>query len=568
MGKRGKLQRKKRRMESLLVPSDDSIDIENLDILCRILPALAVDLDLFYSSSLRNFRCALKPLLEELVSFYNTNSSTKKQRRTLGKKNLESFDILKENVSKEAIAKSTKALVDISLVKNLICTKSLKHLRTLIQPFVQEKIREDKSSTSSRITAALRDGLFQDALHLLFELRNSKQAPKLGAVQRWVRDVMNEDDFANLKTGKGIAVELLYSICILQPVDWSWSHNEKKIQCETQNSSIVWFPTFESQKRLYPVPSDCSEIADVESFSLKISGKKTNRYLGDMGTKKRELNVKRLSSNYKNVFRRVYREAAHERRPKNRYDLTIFTSPPNTIRFDNSRNVQSRIDVPNIPGAFVLCNILSPTECEEIIAAAESSPVGFVPDEPSTSAAPPSGYTPRARSFIWYSEEISQKLFERSYPFLPRKLGPNGDHILPTNNGLNARLRLYRYHPGAIYRPHVDGSWPGSGLRQVEGEEKYEYDFFGDRWSRLTYLVYLNDDFVGGSTNFYTPGKVEGVLEARGVAPRAGSVLVFPHGGATGSLVHEGSAVLRGAKYVIRTDVLYKIPNHERIEWD
>lgn len=33
--------------------------------------------------------------------------------------------------------------------------------------------------------------------------------------------------------------------------------------------------------------------------------------------------------------------------------------------------------------------------------------------------------------------------------------------------------------------------------------------------------------------------------------------MVFPHGGTVGSLVHEGSAVLQGAKYVIRSDVLY-----------
>jgi hypothetical protein len=26
----------------------------------------------------------------------------------------------------------------------------------------------------------------------------------------------------------------------------------------------------------------------------------------------------------------------------------------------------------------------------------------------------------------------------------------------------------------------------------------------GDRWSRLTFLVYLNDDFEGGATTYYT----------------------------------------------------------------
>jgi len=32
---------------------------------------------------------------------------------------------------------------------------------------------------------------------------------------------------------------------------------------------------------------------------------------------------------------------------------------------------------------------------------------------------------------------------------------------------------------------------------------------------------------------------------------------MFPHGDAAGALLHEGSAVTAGAKYVVRTDVLY-----------
>jgi hypothetical protein len=42
------------------------------------------------------------------------------------------------------------------------------------------------------------------------------------------------------------------------------------------------------------------------------------------------------------------------------------------------------------------------------------------------------------------------------------------------------------------------------------------------------------------------------------VVPTAGSALVFPHGDAAGSLLHEGSGVTRGAKFVIRTEVLYR----------
>jgi hypothetical protein len=105
----------------------------------------------------------------------------------------------------------------------------------------------------------------------------------------------------------------------------------------------------------------------------------------------------------------------------------------------------------------------------------------------------------------------------------------------------------------------VDGAWPSSGI--VDG--RYEYDAHGDRWSQLTFLLYLNDDFEGGCTTFYTPGPA-GVLEARGVRPQVGSVLVFPHGEQLGAgcgyLVHEGSIVTKGAKYVMRTDVLYLRP--------
>lgn len=49
--------------------------------------------------------------------------------------------------------------------------------------------------------------------------------------------------------------------------------------------------------------------------------------------------------------------------------------------------------------------------------------------------------------------------------------------------------------------------------------------------------------FVCVTCVIYAGEQQVGVLDARGVVPVAGNVLVFPHGGTRGSLVHEGSAV-------------------------
>lgn len=67
--------------------------------------------------------------------------------------------------------------------------------------------------------------------------------------------------------------------------------------------------------------------------------------------------------------------------------------------------------------------------------------------------------------------------------------------------------------PGNVYRPHIDGAWPGSG---VDSRGQYKFDAYGDRWSRLTFLVYLNDDFEGGHTTYYT-ASVEQVGGGHGV---------------------------------------------------
>ncbi len=201
--------------------------------------------------------------------------------------------------------------------------------------------------------------------------------------------------------------------------------------------------------------------------------------------------------------------------------------------------------MPGVPGAFLLRDVLSRDECRQLLGASEA--MGYEPDEPAGGSRSVS-----AHNFFWLADEqLLEQLFRRCLPFLPRELG--GCRLA----GLNARWRFYRYVPGVIYRPHIDGAWPGSGMRNG----RYEYDAFGgEQRSRLTFLVYLNEGFTGGCTTFFLSSPEEGVLHGFPVQPLQGSVLCFPHGDTAGSLLHEGSAVLRGSKYIIRTDVLYTLP--------
>ena len=122
--------------------------------------------------------------------------------------------------------------------------------------------------------------------------------------------------------------------------------------------------------------------------------------------------------------------------------------------------------------------------------------------------------------------ELAAMLWQRIQPFVPSPLFDR-EAI-----GLNERLRYYRYEPGQTFKPHQDGSF-----RRDNGEK-----------SQVTFMVYLNDGFGGGSTNFDLRrpyGEVE-------IVPKAGTALLFVH-----SFRHEGAIVTSGAKYVLRSDVMY-----------
>lgn len=94
--------------------------------------------------------------------------------------------------------------------------------------------------------------------------------------------------------------------------------------------------------------------------------------------------------------------------------------------------------------------------------------------------------------------------------------------------GLNERFRFYRYLPGMQFKAHKDGSF----IRSI------------NEWSSYTLLIYLNEVQKGGETLF------EG---GHAIAPKTGRAVIFAH-----HLWHEGAEVLEGAKYVLRTDIMYR----------
>jgi prolyl 4-hydroxylase len=94
--------------------------------------------------------------------------------------------------------------------------------------------------------------------------------------------------------------------------------------------------------------------------------------------------------------------------------------------------------------------------------------------------------------------------------------------------GLNEMFRFYKYEVGQKFKRHIDGSYVRNG-----SEASY-----------FTLMIYLNDDFEGGHTTF----------DHYDIAPKKGSALVFYHG-----MKHCGEEIKSGIKYVLRTDIMYKL---------
>ncbi|MCL1059173.1 oxidoreductase [Shewanella gelidimarina] len=227
---------------------------------------------------------------------------------------------------------------------------------------------------------------------------------------------------------------------------------------------------------------------------------------------------------------------------------------PANLSSDFDISQVERRELADVPGAFQIFNVLSKDECNRLIAISEQ--LEFLPDAAVSlprSVRHNDSLTwivdPKTDGTIW--QRVAHLMDDRQGIF-------NGDKAL----GINARFRFYRYSQDDYFKPHSDGSWPGS--RIIDNE--LVANAYPDRFSQMTFLILLSEDFEGGETRFLVnandatkPAKAGDEVANIDVRTPAGSVLCFPHGMHPMHCIHSSVAITKGTKYIIRTDVLMEV---------
>lgn len=213
-----------------------------------------------------------------------------------------------------------------------------------------------------------------------------------------------------------------------------------------------------------------------------------------------------------------------------------------------------RQDLAQVPGAFQLLNVLSFDECQGLIDVSEG--LGYLAD----AAVSLPRHIRHNDSLSWVVDEATDGIiWQRVCALMQDKTGIfAGKAAL----GINARFRFYRYQVGDYFKPHSDGAWPGSRVINRD----LHANAYPDRYSQMTFLIFLSEDFEGGATRFLVNAEQPLMPARRGdpvlevdVRTPAGSVLCFPHGSHPMHCIHSSVPILSGVKYIIRSDVLFAL---------
>lgn len=249
----------------------------------------------------------------------------------------------------------------------------------------------------------------------------------------------------------------------------------------------------------------------------------------------------------------LYQPVSEKNEDKREYESNAVPFPPPCVCNDHNPLERHDISLFEPDAAFVLKNVLSPSECQFYID--ESERMGIPHLDYST------GYKIEYRNnarLLLRSAELAELLWKRTaHIFCPLTITDDNKTQYGGINttgawhpiGFNDTFRLCKYNPGGHFAPHYDGHY----LRTSKVR------------SMKTFMIYLNGGFEGGKTNWVDENQMlfqdqeTGIFRAEdryitgSVVPESGIALVFNH-----HLLHEGERLRSGVKYILRTEVMYE----------
>lgn len=210
-------------------------------------------------------------------------------------------------------------------------------------------------------------------------------------------------------------------------------------------------------------------------------------------------------------------------------DLILFDSVVPEVR-----------EIPNIPGTWLISNLLSQAECLNFIDKVQHDEI----IDTSTRLRENDNYEAsilrKSKRYKPDLPELSQQMFERLKGIVPDTLTfENEDNELgPFLTGswkfhsVNEKISFLKYEAGGQFTKHRDGIY----IRHQ------------DLRSLITVLVYLNSDYQEGRTKAFDDTDTYSVS----VEPIVGSAFMMIQ-----RVLHEGGQVASGVKLAIRFDLMY-----------